>query len=163
VADEGLMTTYDWVRRTRQTLLHHLSSLPGEAYLAPRPELDGQSVRDRHMHIAACYIGWTGRRALLEEGLALPDAAGWPDAERAWSWFEAVDFMVARLFETYGDRLDEPLERAFRDKPVRITARWALTHPMTHEFHHKGQIVVASRLLGYPAPDTDMVLPFAEA
>jgi uncharacterized damage-inducible protein DinB len=30
-------------------------------------------------------------------------------------------------------------------------------HLMTHAYHHKGQTVAMCRLLGYPAPMTDMV------
>ena len=31
-----------------------------------------------------------------------------------------------------------------------------LMHIVTHSFHHKGQMVAMLRLLGYPAPDTDL-------
>jgi uncharacterized damage-inducible protein DinB len=31
-----------------------------------------------------------------------------------------------------------------------------LLHVITHAFHHKGQIVSMLRILGYPAPDTDL-------
>ena len=36
------------------------------------------------------------------------------------------------------------------------TPAFILLHVITHGFHHKGQIVAMLRLLGYPAPDTDM-------
>jgi aryl-alcohol dehydrogenase-like predicted oxidoreductase len=31
-----------------------------------------------------------------------------------------------------------------------------LLHVITHAFHHKGQVVAMLRILGYPAPDTDL-------
>jgi uncharacterized damage-inducible protein DinB len=31
-----------------------------------------------------------------------------------------------------------------------------LLHVITHAFHHKGQIVAMLRIVGYPAPDTDL-------
>ena len=31
-----------------------------------------------------------------------------------------------------------------------------LLHVVTHAFHHKGQIAAMFRLLGHPAPDTDL-------
>ena len=31
-----------------------------------------------------------------------------------------------------------------------------LLHVITHAFHHKGQVVAMPRILGYPAPDTDL-------
>jgi uncharacterized damage-inducible protein DinB len=35
-------------------------------------------------------------------------------------------------------------------------------HPLTHEFHHKGQMLAMGRMLGHPFPpgrDTDLVGP----
>ena len=31
-----------------------------------------------------------------------------------------------------------------------------LLRVITHAFHHKGQVVAMLRILGYPAPDTDL-------
>jgi uncharacterized damage-inducible protein DinB len=31
-----------------------------------------------------------------------------------------------------------------------------LLHVITHAYHHKGQVVAMLRILGYPAPDTDL-------
>ncbi|PYV64939.1 MAG: hypothetical protein DMG97_33515 [Acidobacteria bacterium] len=31
-----------------------------------------------------------------------------------------------------------------------------LSHVLMHAFHHKGQVVTTLRVLGYPAPDTDL-------
>jgi len=158
--DEGLAVMYGWVRGARQVLMQHLATLPHEAYLAPRPELAGASVRDRHMHVVDCYVQWAGRGILDEAGLPVPDATTWPDARSAWSWFEAVDVLVARLLETFEGRLDTPVDRRVYGEVLRLTPRWTLVHPMTHEFHHKGQIRLSCRLLGYPAPQADMPLPF---
>jgi uncharacterized damage-inducible protein DinB len=41
------------------------------------------------------------------------------------------------------------------DTAVRTPAL-VLHHVLTHAFHHKGQIVAMCRILGYPAPDTDL-------
>lgn len=41
------------------------------------------------------------------------------------------------------------------DEAVRTPAL-VLHHVVTHAFHHKGQIVAMCRLLGHPAPDTDL-------
>jgi uncharacterized damage-inducible protein DinB len=36
------------------------------------------------------------------------------------------------------------------------TPAFILHHVLTHAFHHKGQIVAMCRVLGHPAPDTDL-------
>jgi uncharacterized damage-inducible protein DinB len=58
---------------------------------------------------------------------------------------------------------DEALEFAHRSGPLKVTQRWLLLHPITHEFHHKGQLLALARILEHPLPgnvDTDLVLPF---
>jgi uncharacterized damage-inducible protein DinB len=41
------------------------------------------------------------------------------------------------------------------DTAVRTPAL-ILHHLLTHAFHHKGQTVAMCRILGHPAPDTDL-------
>ena len=36
------------------------------------------------------------------------------------------------------------------------TPALVMHHVLTHAFHHKGQIVAMCRMLGHPAPDTDL-------
>jgi uncharacterized damage-inducible protein DinB len=38
---------------------------------------------------------------------------------------------------------------------------WAIVHVITHEFHHKGQVVMVARGLGYDPPETDLPFPRA--
>lgn len=43
-----------------------------------------------------------------------------------------------------------------------VSQRWLLMHPITHEFHHKGQMMTPARIWGYTMPpetDTDLVPP----
>ncbi len=43
-----------------------------------------------------------------------------------------------------------------------LTRRWLVLHPITHEFHHKGQVASLGRALGHPVPegtDLDLVPP----
>jgi uncharacterized damage-inducible protein DinB len=54
-------------------------------------------------------------------------------------------------------KLYAPLER-YPERwmgPPRSPA-FILLHVITHGFHHKGQLVAMLRLLGHPAPDTDI-------
>jgi len=37
------------------------------------------------------------------------------------------------------------------------TPAHVIHHVLTHAFHHKGQIVSMCRMLGYPAPETDLL------
>lgn len=57
--------------------------------------------------------------------------------------------------------MDEAIERAipWREggETISITPGKLLMHTITHEFHHKGQIVVMARKMGYEPPNTDVL------
>jgi len=69
---------------------------------------------------------------------------------------------IREATRTYlGDLTEEQLNTTLAARP----ADWGgelrppafiLLHVITHAFHHKGQIVAMLRILGYPAPDTDL-------
>lgn len=151
---------YEWTVRTRDVLMAHLASIPQATYDQPLPVLAGESVRERQRHIAVCYGVWLGRGL---GGMAMTDAIpaldGWRTAADAPVAFAQVDALVARFLARHAGALDRSMTVEAGDERLAVTPRWLLTHPVTHEFHHKGQIVVAVRLLGHPAPDTDLVLP----
>lgn len=64
---------------------------------------------------------------------------------------------LAYLSSLDNKQLNSPAELHFPDGEVAIrTPALILHHMLTHAFHHKGQIVAMCRLLGYPAPDTDL-------
>jgi uncharacterized damage-inducible protein DinB len=44
-----------------------------------------------------------------------------------------------------------------RNRQVSATPLQLFTHLLTHEFHHKGQIMTMCRLLGHIPPDTDVI------
>jgi uncharacterized damage-inducible protein DinB len=51
--------------------------------------------------------------------------------------------------------------RPGRDQ-LMVTQRWLIVRPITHEFHHGGQLLMLGRALGHPLPEdmgTDLVLP----
>ncbi|GGR03717.1 DinB family protein [Deinococcus ruber] len=185
--DPSLPLMYEWVKRTREQLFEYMASLPNDVYLQDQPGLPSSSLRDIHAHVANMYQWWVGRFSLGIEPYQQQLAALSPaEIETRASWIAAiialehaetlrltdvsatrklfldVDLLMARAFETF-DQLDEPFEviRA-SGRPTMVTQRWVLVAQITHEFHHKGQMLAYGRALGYPLPEdieTDMVLP----
>lgn len=129
---DDLRQLYRWVRGARDTLLAYLESLPADAYTR----------------------GLGGPR----RDLPLDD---YRDVASVRAAFAEVDALVERFLAHFADRLDEALHRAppWRAQGLTVTPRWLLLHPITHEFHHKGQLVVIGRQLGFPPPETDLAFP----
>jgi uncharacterized damage-inducible protein DinB len=159
--NDDLKLMYDWVRRTREVLFEYTASLPADVYTLERPEFAYGSIRNVHAHVADCYLWWVGNVGLKREGIEV-DASSIPDVPAMRQRFLEVDAVLKEALENF-DRLDTvfAFERPGRDT-LRLTQRWLIVHPVTHEFHHKGQILAMGRVLGHPLPpggDTDLVLP----
>jgi uncharacterized damage-inducible protein DinB len=161
--DNSLPTIYNWVTRTREDVLTYTESLPNEIYLQHHPEVPYGSIRDLHAHIAYAYLWWVGRY-----GLGLPafaqelETKAITTAVAMRKKFLEVDAILEQALTTFED-LDAPFEviRPGRDQ-LMVTKRWLIVRPITHEFHHQGQLLLLGRLLGHPMPEglgADLVLP----
>jgi uncharacterized damage-inducible protein DinB len=160
---DPLILMYDWVRRTREVLFEYTDSLPNEVYTLEHPDFAYGSIRNIHAHVAGCYQFWVGAMG-LQQNITYVDepASSLPDAASMRAAFAKVDLMLEEAFSKF-QSLDEPLKvvRPGRDT-LMVSQRWLITHPITHEFHHKGQLLALGRVLGHPLPsnaDTDLVLP----
>ncbi len=160
--NNDLKLTYDLVRRTREVLLEFTASLPNEIYILERPDFAYGSIRNIHAHVAFCYLAWAGvALGYKRENLSV-SAEQILDAIAMRERFAFVDSIVNEALTKFTTP-DEPLEFQHRSGPLNVTQRWLLLHPITHEFHHKGQLLALARVLEHPLPgnvDTDLVLPF---
>jgi uncharacterized damage-inducible protein DinB len=186
----SLPLMYDWVRRTRERLFEYTESLPTHVYLQDQPGLPSSSLRDIHAHVANMYEWFVGRYCLgvepYQQQLAVLPASSiathearvetiialergetlrLTDVTAMRSKFLEVDSLLGRAFETF-NQVDQPFEiTKASGRRVMVTQRWVLMENITHEFHHKGQMLAFGRVLGYPLPEgieTDLVLPHYE-
>jgi uncharacterized damage-inducible protein DinB len=68
-----------------------------------------------------------------------------------------VDETVDIFLGTFQEKLESPITGT-HDAMGKLSATpvQVFTHVLTHEFHHKGQIMSMCRLLGHQPPDTDV-------
>jgi uncharacterized damage-inducible protein DinB len=153
---DGIRAFHSWTHDRIDQLIEHAAGIPPELFVAPLPGFARATVRDQLLHVLSCESNWV--RALQH----LP-ATDWQPED----FCTALLFRDARLHvmaETreYLDRLNDEQLNATLDRvpkewvgPPR-SAAFILHHIFTHAFHHKEQIVAMFRILGYPAPDTDL-------
>lgn len=155
---EDLRTFYRLVQRTRAGVLDWLETLPPEVLHARRDDFAFGSLSRVYGHVAECYLLWLWRGGVgqPERNLQPRDAAGLREA------FARVDAAVEQALSSWTD-WDEPFvftnEAGWEET---LTRRWLVLHPITHEFHHKGQALALARVLGHPhhgQPDTDLAPP----
>lgn len=155
---EDLVTFYGLVKRTRAGVLDWLDRLPSDVFNAQRDDFAYGSLNRIFSHIADCYLLWLHRGGIGDSfsWVRVQDVAGLRAA------FELVDARVEEALATF-DAWDEPFVYTFPDGwEETLSQRWLILHPITHEFHHKGQALALARVLGHPhpgQPDTDLVQP----
>jgi uncharacterized damage-inducible protein DinB len=154
----GLETFYGLVRRTRARVLDWLQELSPAVVARHDDRFAFGSLGAIHAHVAETYLKWVGTvglgRAVVEVGAR--DVPGLREA------FADVDAAVAEALAGFTD-WDAPFPWVQPDgTELSVTRRWLILHPITHEFHHKGQALALARVLGHPhhgTPDTDLIEP----
>lgn len=65
------------------------------------------------------------------------------------------------VFESFSQKMDEsivqPIPWRESTEEISMTPRKLFMHTVTHEYHHKGQIMAMARQLGYKPPNTDVL------
>lgn len=160
--NDDLRLIYRWTRGSRERVFAWAESLPPNLYTQEHPDFAYGSLRNIQAHILVCYRVWVGDCGLkLQNWQPRLAAATIPDVQAMRTAFAEVDRILEVAFDEFGE-LDAPLDIQHRDKPLTVTQRWLIMHPLTHEFHHKGQLLALGRVWGHPypaGPDTDLVLP----
>jgi uncharacterized damage-inducible protein DinB len=154
---ELFLTQYDWIQRTRETLFRYCETLSPSDYVKELEHFGGDSIRSLHAHVADCYRGWLGNRAL---GKSLPEInpESIHNVQEMREIFMETDTLVLEFLNEYKGKWDENVRVTFASGgSAEFTTLWLFTHTTTHEFHHKGQIVKIGRQLGYIPPDTDLI------
>ena len=153
-----LLGQYALVKDARGALLDYCATLNPNDFTAPVPAFNNSSLRDLLVHVANVYQHWLG-----VVGQSQPrsyfDPATTPDVEAVRQQFQEVDELVI----SYCVYVDNQWQTAksytvpTRPGPLTLTPLALFTHVVTHEFHHKGQLLSMSRQLGYTPVDTDVI------
>ncbi|WP_167855481.1 DinB family protein [Hymenobacter fodinae] len=153
-----LIAQYDLVRSARGVLLAYCATMAPADFTAPISAFNHTSIRDLLVHCAATYQHWLVNVA-LGQSWPLPDAAAVPDIAALGQLYAQTDTLVTDFLEHFRGQWHTELSLRVprRSEPVQLTPLALFTHVLTHEFHHKGQVLSMSRQLGYVPVDTDVI------
>ncbi|MFM9837313.1 MAG: DinB family protein [Cyclobacteriaceae bacterium] len=77
---------------------------------------------------------------------------------KAWkSSINKINTIVHEYVTIMHDRWEETLIYQKTKRNIHTTPTELFTHVITHEFHHKGQVMMIARSLGYVPPDSDAI------
>jgi uncharacterized damage-inducible protein DinB len=152
-----LQKQYALLQNSREVVLNFIETEVGNGLNTPVPAFDNKTIRYLLEHNASCYFNWLGYFALKQPVGSLNDQ-GFTTVALIRELYKTVDNIVAAFFESFKDKMEVPVKGIHsRNGEVSVTPLQLFTHVLTHEFHHKGQILTMCRLLGYIPPDTDVI------
>lgn len=152
----GIVELHAAMHERLDFLLGHIATVPEELHHSPISGFGHSSIWKQLVHILTCEEGWV-------HDLRNQPFPGW--CEEDCPTMAALRTAKARIREatrTYlVDLNEEQLNTTLTQRPVDWggelrSPAFILLHVITHTFHHKGQVVAMLRMLGYPAPDTDL-------
>ena len=153
---DGIRKFHHWTHSCLTLLLDHLGTISPGDYAKELPGFGSPSLRQQVVHIFNCEGFWVHTL----QGLPFRDRtpAGCVTVADARALQQEVSVQtLAYLSALTDEQLNADRELRFPDGDVAVrTPALVLHHVLTHAFHHKGQIVAMCRLLGHPAPDTDL-------
>ncbi|MCF6411575.1 DinB family protein [Pseudalkalibacillus salsuginis] len=153
---------YEWVKENREVLLDFCSKIDPNDFT--REMVFGwQNVRDTLVHVANCYHAWLGSFVLLQTKKPITPRENLPaiGMEEIRVLFGNADTYVNEVLESYALKWDEPIVQPIpwreSSEAISMTPRKLLMHTVTHEYHHKGQIMAMARQMGYESLNTDVL------
>ncbi|MBA2745860.1 MAG: damage-inducible protein DinB [Flavisolibacter sp.] len=148
---------YGFVLDTRETLFNYCKSISSNDFLKENSFFGrGGSIRNLLVHIANTYEFWIGKCA-LEKNMVFTDYTSKQNIADTIDLFGSIDILVFEFLESM--RRAEKNEINYEINGTKGTAEpfKLFSHVITHEFHHKGQILSLSRNFGYTPIDTDIM------
>ncbi len=151
-----LKQQYDFVLSSRNTLLTYIGSISEQDFLTENSSFGRGSIRNLLVHVCQTYSAWIGERALgiKQEFLPFENYQTLSDCQ---NYFNQVNDYMGLFIEKFKGNEQQEIELKRNGETLIVNPLKLFTHVITHEFHHKGQIMSLSRHLGYTPVDADII------
>ena len=152
-----LKEQYKLALSSRAVLLDYCSAIKPGDILKPLKEFSDSSIMSMLLHIANTYLFWLKRFAGKQE-FEYFDQKNIKDITGVRKAFDESNKVVTSFLDSYPYHTTRIKGEIFWLKTeMTLSVLELFTHVMTHEFHHKGQIMTMSRMLGSTPVDADVI------
>ncbi|MEJ2903603.1 DinB family protein [Pedobacter panaciterrae] len=156
LAKELLRQQYVLVKSSRTVVLDFLETQLKEEVFSPLDQFNGFSPGKMLLHIAGVYCHWIGNFS-LKLNIDTYQDYNVSSFRVLRTLFEEADSLILTYIDEFGNNPNQVISGIISGKKMEATTLEVFTHVLTHEFHHKGQIMIMCRLLGHTPPDTDII------
>ena len=148
---------YELVRESRKVLIDYCQTISPEDILNENSLFGrGGSIRNLLVHIANTYEFWIGKCA-LNKSIIFTTYDSKQSISEIIDLFNCVDIIMFEFIELLEKPEINQINYEINGIKSSTSPFKLFTHVITHEFHHKGQILSLSRHLGYTPIDTDIM------
>jgi uncharacterized damage-inducible protein DinB len=149
-------TQYGFIKESRNLLFSYCNTFSPQDFVRQHPSFgNGGSVRSILVHVANTYESWIAQRGLNRD-IRFTECDKILHMDGVSALFNQVDDYVYAFIKSF--EITEPMTEFVKEGVKRQAAGFQLfSHVITHEFHHKGQILSLSRHWGYIPVDTDII------
>jgi len=153
-----LTSQYELIKGSRGVLFAYCERMKGGDLYKPVGEFNNSSIAGLLVHNANTYIGWVSNFG-MNRNAPFYKAEDIKSLDEIKELFEKVNALVTEFLEKYAGDFEQPVTGMVKHRgfSTALSPLQLFTHVITHEFHHKGQILTMSRLLGYTPVDTDVI------
>jgi len=153
----GIREFHAWTHARLTRLLDHIATLPAGSYTEKLNGFGFPTIQEQVVHVFACEARWICRvQSIPPSDWKVEDWTSVGEAKMLQQ--HAREGTLAYLSGLTDKQLNEAIEILSPGGHIMVeTPAAVIHHVLTHAFHHKGQIVSMCRVLGYPAPDTDLL------
>jgi uncharacterized damage-inducible protein DinB len=152
-----LQKQYALLQGSREVVLNFIETEVGNDLNTRVPAFENKTIRYLLVHTFNTYFQWLAYFA-LKRPFDLINDQDFTTINQIRELYIKADDMMSIFLENFGGQMEIPLNNTLsRNRQVSATPLQLFTHVLTHEFHHKGQILTMCRLLGHIPPDTDVI------
>ena len=155
---EVLKQQYELIKSSREVVFKYCEKISPEHYIKAVDGFGRGTICITQAHIGRTYIFWLADFGMKKQ-ISYPPYESYKNLNDVLQLFENVNEVVEEFLTLFGNRMDEKISGIVTqiNKEITVPAIQLFTHAITHEFHHKGQVMSMSRILGYKPPDADII------
>ena len=149
---------YELIKSSREVVFKYCEIISPEHYIKAVDGFGRGTICITQAHIGRTYIFWLADFGMKKQ-TSYPPYESYKNLNDVLQLFENVNEVVEEFLTLFGNRMDEKISGIVTqiNKEITVPALQLFTHVITHEFHHKGQVMSMSRILGYKPPDADII------
>jgi uncharacterized damage-inducible protein DinB len=160
---KDLETLYDYGYWANRKLFETIAQLTPEQFAQPISDNHG-SIRNTMVHMLSAEWGWLGRCGGMAARGAPLNPNDYPTLEILVEKWKAIEAALRAYLSSLKDEdLDRPVEYSFGEGEKYVMPVGELMHhAANHGAHHRGQVSLRLRLLGYNPAEFDILFYYGE-